>query len=1218
MHWNLRSANSNRNNLISLIRKYDPDVICLNETWLKSDQNFNINSYHIIRQDRDDGYGGVATCIKKNIIFTNIKNSDNNNIQYIITQISDINIINIYSNSNLNITNDVLEEIYSHINNKSILMGDLNSHHPIWDEVPMNRGGGILSDFVLNRDLVILNDGTPTMLQAPQNRNSAIDLVILSSDIAHNFTFTVLPDGGNSDHFPVMVKTKKDSDKFLTKYKTTPYRTRNFRKANWPLYYDRVMVEFSSNQGDMNYSNLKQIMDIAAKDSIPEKINNNTLRVGNPWWDEECTNFIKTRKYYLKQFKDHPTIENFILAKKYIAYSKKQLKKKKKTNFIQFCNNLNRNSNISHVWNKINKFNGKFQNKKHHNINDEMRSQILNNMKIVNIDPSFSLKTPVTNIEPFNIEELNYALKNKKSSAAGIDDISYEMIKHLPNQIKKALLNTYNSYLNGEQIPKEITHYNVIPILKPNKDPENTENYRPIILSSCFLKVLEILIRNRLDFLAESKQWFTPFQIGFRKGMGVNHNLALITSQINLAFERNETVMAVFIDIKSAYDCVNITKLYKKLNQLQVPIHITNLIFKILENRSLFTRKNDSSFIGPITTTSGLPQGSPLSTLLFNIYTLDLYQIPQIDITLIGYADDLVILCQGRDPHSLVRRINSSLDVIQSWLNKNDLRVSTAKSEAIWFTKGRRNTHPPPIVMDNIIIPFKNQTKHLGVILHKHLNWKYHIENVCTKAKKNTNILRAICRVWWGADPSTLLTIFYALIRSHLDYGSIFINPNNKTNINKLNTVHFAGIRTCLGCMRSTPTNVLLAEASEMNLDFRRTKLAVSFLSKVVPLANHPLTALIRKLWIFHTHNAGAWRNINTPYPLRAYEKLLPYMTKIYKSKTFPCYEQTYSNIFATIKNIDLNIKRRAVNASNQFLANVEKLKSYTFVFTDASKKDNRTGFGIHIPQINLNFSSRLPSEICISTAETIAIKEAILLAMRRNLNKIVIFSDSLSSINKITNIKIDPTSDYFSIAVRNLIIHERKTNNREILLAWIPGHSGIQGNETVDKLANVGRDLNVPLKAKIHMQDIRNIINKKVYEEFKNNWKLTTEKKGKSYSKIQKDFPGKKWFNSNTFIDRRHITTFIRMRSGHCLTGQHLFRIGVKTSPQCECGMLEDLNHLLFECPIAKIPNFDLYLELINVGYKPPFGVNLILSDTNPLAINLVIKYLDYNKIKL
>lgn len=66
MQWNVRGVFNNLENIRHIIYKEDSDIILLNETWLKKHNNFNHNGFHVYREDRNDGYGGIATLIKKN------------------------------------------------------------------------------------------------------------------------------------------------------------------------------------------------------------------------------------------------------------------------------------------------------------------------------------------------------------------------------------------------------------------------------------------------------------------------------------------------------------------------------------------------------------------------------------------------------------------------------------------------------------------------------------------------------------------------------------------------------------------------------------------------------------------------------------------------------------------------------------------------------------------------------------------------------------------------------------------------------------------------------------------------------------------------------------------------------------------------------------------------------------------------------------------------
>ncbi|XP_030754483.1 uncharacterized protein LOC115881211 [Sitophilus oryzae] len=819
-------------------------------------------------------------------------------------------------------------------------------------------------------------------------------------------------------------------------------------------------------------------------------------------------------------------------------------------------------------------------------------------MATIDIDPYFELLPTVGNsqISPFSIQEMRNAWQDKRMSAPGLDDIAYPMYKNLPTDARNSIINIYNKCLFEGIVPDSWKKYNIINILKPNKNPLLAESYRPIMLSSCGCKILEIMIKNRLEWTLENRLTFYNEQCGFRKGRGIYDNIAYLTTYIFEAFLSSQSVIAVFLDIKAAYDNVNIYKLYDKLEQLHIPRELNNLIHRLIKNRLIYSRKIDGTFLEPVLATRGLPQGSPLSTILFNIYILQIFKLDLNTVKIIGYADDLVIFVKGSNIVEMSNKINSALETINVFLTKNDLSLSLNKCEAMWFTKGKRKSLPPIIQLESQSLGFKSHVKYLGVILQENLKWEKHVENIISKATKALNVLRAVCRVWWGADPITILIAFNALVRSQLDFGSIFLKPISKLSLSKLDRVFFEGLRICLGCMKSTPRAALLAEASMLDLDSRRKILATNFVGKVITLENHSLIKLL-----FQTRGKiltlPTYTNRNKiPYLIAALGEFQPYYNKLYKSANFPCFEVDFDILNNPIKIFDCYIKKSDFSIVQDFKSVTEKIKStHVFIYTDASKRDS----------------------LSICKAETIAIHDAVIFAIQKHINKAVIFSDSKSAIQKINKYLLKAKADYCTLRTKR-IISLANVNGFDIRLSWIPGHANIQGNSEADLLANIGKDLNVPKSMLLDSVDICNVIKDKIFNEFKEKWIVNIKNQQYQYFKSQVTFPTKKWFSGLPFMDRRHITTVIRMRTGHCCTKKHLHKIKAIEDPRCECGTVEDLNHIFFECPINFIPTMDLYGKFINMKFDAPITIFSIFQKPNEGLVNLILSFLNINKIKL
>ena len=129
------------------------------------------------------------------------------------------------------------------------------------------------------------------------------------------------------------------------------------------------------------------------------------------------------------------------------------------------------------------------------------------------------------------------------------------------------MLQLFNRCLREGCTPQIWRNAVIIPILKANKSPSDLASFRPISLTSCVAKLMERIISDRLYHLAETNNWLSPLQAGFRKGRGVEDQILRITQRISDGFQRKEKSLLVLLDLSKAYNKIWREKLlYTLLN----------------------------------------------------------------------------------------------------------------------------------------------------------------------------------------------------------------------------------------------------------------------------------------------------------------------------------------------------------------------------------------------------------------------------------------------------------------------------------------------------------------------------------------------------------------------------------------------------------------------------------------------------------------------------
>lgn len=413
--------------------------------------------------------------------------------------------------------------------------------------------------------------------------------------------------------------------------------------------------------------------------------------------------------------------------------------------------------------------------------------------------------------------------------------------------------------------------------------------------------------------------------------------------------------------------------------------------------------------------------------------------------------------------------------------------------------------------------------------------------------------------------------------------------------------------------MRSTPINIVLSEAGELPLDIRRNWLAIRFLIKAFSIQDNPAVEYLTANYVNYNYNINFWSKYSIPPLLEAFDLLQPLINQIDVRETIPYFETP--PIFQEINFSQLNLQKNTDNSRRFLIESQTKFPNKIFIFTDASKGENKTvGIGVYGPQ-NIRVSLRLPNNCTICTAEVYAIGKALEIIDLLHLTDVVIFSDSLSALQKIANF-MKPSDDHLTLSTKRKVI-ELNRNGNNVELVWIPSHTKIFGNDQADSLANEGRGGEFPIELHLNYSEFLPGLKQQFWEVWIERWKQISETKGKIYGQLIQVPYKKLWFKSYGDLSRKEIVTFCRIRSGHCSSPEHLNRIGVKPDPLCECGEIGSIIHLLFECP-RFVHHSDILYHTIQQIYKnTPLNIsNIILA--SPKIIKPLVNFLKVCQLSL
>lgn len=372
--------------------------------------------------------------------------------------------------------------------------------------------------------------------------------------------------------------------------------------------------------------------------------------------------------------------------------------------------------------------------------------------------------------------------KANPRKAPGPDGITNTALRQLPKKAIVALCNITNACLRLGHYPECWKLAHVILIPKQGKDLKQPNNHRPISLLSTVGKTIEKLILRRLQDYVNVQEVIPEDQHAFRANYSTLHQLTRVVEYITDGFNTNRDTGAVFLDVAKAFDRVWHQGLIHKISIIGAPVYLTRVIASYLHNRS-FKIKLQDYLSTERQIRSGVPQGSILGPLLFNIYMSDLtLNLPGMKAL---YADDVAILYKSTNSIIISKYLQNMLNVLQTWYEKWRLDVNADKSTAVYFTR-KLKRRPDKITYNNSEINWGTHVQYLGVTLDYQLRFTSHIKRKLDSSHKVTGMLFPLLGRRSNLSLKNKVRLYKTVIRPHLLYACPIWANTAPTNLKRI------------------------------------------------------------------------------------------------------------------------------------------------------------------------------------------------------------------------------------------------------------------------------------------------------------------------------------------------------------------------------------------------------------------------------------------------